>query len=107
MPWRFGCRVNAGRSRPWRVLVVVVQQGVHVHQDQTINMQSAPGRHSQQFHISPSPYTAPFPVRSTSPPHLLLCMQRPTRMQIECLGACIVTITEALVFEKVPSGPWN
>ena len=37
-------------------------------------------------------------------PAALLCMQRPTRMRIECLGACIVTLTEA---EKVPSGPWN
>ena len=42
-----------------------------------------------------SPYTAPFPVRSISPPHLFLCMQRPTRMQPVCLGACIVSFHEA------------
>ena len=36
-------------------------------------------------------------------------MLRPTRMRLACLDACImiVTPTEALVFEKVPSGPWN
>ena len=55
---------------------------------------------------SPSPrfpYTAPFPVRSFSPPKPFLCMQHPTRMPHVCLDACIVTLPEALVFEKVPS----
>ena len=64
-------------------------------------------RHQADTHNrSPSPrfpYTAPFPVRSFSPPKPFLCMQHPTRMPHVCLGACIVTICEALVFEKVPS----
>ena len=38
----------------------------------------------------PLPYTAPFPVRSSSPPRLSLCMQRPTCMRLECLGAYFV-----------------
>jgi len=40
--------------------------------------------------------------RSTSPPQLFLCMQRPSRRRLVCLGDCIVIIPEA---EKVPSGP--
>jgi len=31
-------------------------------------------------------------------------LQRPTRMRLACLGACIVISPEAI---KVPSGPWN
>ena len=69
-----------------------------------IHLPQAPGRHPQPFPISSFPYTAPFPVRPTSPPQLFLCMQRPTRMRLDCLGACIVIFPEA---EKVPSGPWN
>ena len=38
------------------------------------------------------------------PPPLFLCMQRPTRMQLVCLGACIAFYIEAA---RVPSGPWN
>ena len=69
-----------------------------------LHLPQASGRHPQPFPISSFPYTAPFPVRSTSPPQLFLCMQRPTRMRLACLGACIVIFPEA---EKVPSGPWN
>ena len=32
-----------------------------------------------------SPYTAPFPVRSSSPPQLFLCIPRPTGMRLVCL----------------------
>ena len=49
-----------------------------------------------------SPYTAPFPVRSSSPPQLFLCMPRSTGMRLECLGACIELLPEAV---KVPPGP--
>ena len=35
------------------------------------------------------------------PPPLFLCMQRPSRRPFVCLGACIVTSTEALVFERL------
>ena len=49
-------------------------------------------RHQADTHNrSPSPrfpYTAPFPVRSTSPPHLFLCMQRPTRVRLPCCLPC-------------------
>ena len=51
----------------------------------------APGRHPQPFPISSFPYTTPSPVRSTSLPHLCLCMQLP---------ACHLS---ALVFALSPS----
>ena len=50
------------------------------------------------------PLHCTIPVRPSSPPQLFLCMQRPTRVRLVCLGDCIVIIFEA---EKVPSGPWN
>ena len=58
----------------------------------------------------PSPYTAPFPVRSTSPPHLFLCMQRPTRVRLVCLGACIVSLPETERFLRdleIAGPPWG
>ena len=61
-------------------------------------------RHPQPFPISSFPYTAPFPVRSTSPPQLFLCMQRLTRMRLVCLGVCIVSFPEP---KKAPLGPRN
>ena len=61
-----------------------------------------------------------FPVPSDQPPRnkrspkakkqqkwCNLCLQRPSRRPLVCLGVCIVTIHEALVFEKVPLRPWN
>ena len=44
----------------------------------------APGRHPQPFPTSSPLFPAPFPVRSTSPPHLFLCMLRPTRVRRYC-----------------------
>ena len=56
----------------------------HTHHT-CINIPQAPGRHSQPFPISLFPYTAPSPVRSTSPSPLFLCMQRSTRVRPVCL----------------------
>ena len=53
-----------------------------------IHIPQAPGRHPQPFPISSSPYTAPFPVRSYSPPQLFLCLQRPTCMRLTRMEEC-------------------
>ena len=73
-------------------------------------------RHQADTHYrSPSPRPPTLHHSRCAPPPLptfyFACppktMQRPASMPPVCLGACIVTINEASVFEKVPSRPWN
>ena len=54
----------------------------------------------------PVPLHCTIPVRSTPPPNLFLCMQRPPHAT--CLSWCMpCPLYRSFVFYKVPLGPWN